>query len=368
MEVKTRHLLLTLLFCLGWILVTFIQFGAILHIDVADDSDDDDELDITDYDPNINLEASQQEVTVTEVDSDKNVSSFDESLNGVVSVIVADTNEEDIESQGSGFLYTEDYIVTNEHVTSNGDNIYVQFKNGEWSEAVLVGEDQHTDLAVLQAVDKPEYAEQLPIQTNLPERGDQVTALGSPESLDNTITTGIVSGIERSMPADDTYNIPDLIQTDAALNPGNSGGPLINQDDSSVVGVNRATEGENLGFAISGRITKEVATSIIETGDHEHPLIGVKTVEMTPLTDDTPYDDVHNGIIVEDVSEDGPSDGVLQDGDKPDVIKYVDDSKITSTQDLASHLILNTEPGDTISLTVKNDDGLQTVEVTVESR
>lgn len=148
----------------------------------------------------------------------------EKSLNSVVSVYTKQDNN--ITSQGSGFVYDDGYIMTNQHVINNSNELYVEYNNGDWSEATLVGDDRYTDIAILEPKSRPSSAKKLSLMTNdIPERGNPVIALGSPSSLEGTVTTGIISGTNRNMNSMTQYSIPDSIQTDAALNNGNSGGP-----------------------------------------------------------------------------------------------------------------------------------------------
>ena len=172
---------------------------------------------------------------------------------GVVEIVVRSTGSS---AEGSGFVYdSSGHIVTNQHVVNGGESISVKFWNGKTYSAKLVGTDSSTDLAVIK-VNAP--ASQLfPISLGSSSKaavGDPVVAIGSPFGLEETVTAGIVSALHRSIDSQSQFSIPDSIQTDAAINHGNSGGPLLNAQ-GQVIGVNaqiRSDSGDNagVGFAI----------------------------------------------------------------------------------------------------------------------
>lgn len=293
----------------------------------------------------------------------------EESLLSVVSIYTEENGE--LNSQGSGFLYDDNYIMTNEHVIESGDTYYVQYNEGEWSEADLTGADSHTDIAILNPHDIPDYAEPLTLREELPERGNPVIALGSPSDLSGSVTTGIISGTNRNMHTASEFTIPDSIQTDAALNEGNSGGPLMSVDNEDVVGVNTATEGENLGFAVSSRLSHIIGQSLIENGEHEHSYVGIRTIELSPVVDIDDDIDKESGLLVEDIAEDSRNLDKLytrEDADVPDIIVGIEDKEITTNEQLTSYIIRNTTPGDTIDLEVYRNGSVQTVTIELGSR
>lgn len=292
---------------------------------------------------------------------------YNETIKSTVSVY-AMNNESGPGSQGSGFVYDKQgRIITNHHVVKNGETFYIQFSDGEWSKATLVGSDPYTDLAVLKVKDKPDYAVPLPLSKTLPHEGAKAFVIGSPTGLRGSITSGLVSGTERSMQTRAGFSIPDMIQTDAALNPGNSGGPLVNRE-GEVIGVNRARQGENIGFAISARMTDKIAKSLIEDGKHEHPLVGIRTVGLSPRIAQANNLSSTNGVLVTEVMGDSPADGNLQGangttvkmyGDElplgGDVIVALDGHEIANNEELASYLMLHKSPGEEVTVTVLRD-------------
>lgn len=280
-------------------------------------------------------------------------------------------------SQGSGFIYPGGYIITNYHVIQDTEKLYVNYQKDEWSSAEVVGYDKYTDIAVLRPDSSPEYAEPLPLADTNPNRGQSVYAIGTPNGLEGTLTSGIVSGVERSTETASGFSIPDVVQTDAALNPGNSGGPLVNSN-GVVVGVNRAREGENIGYAISARLTEKVANSIIKSGEHEHPYVGIKTVSLTPRLADEYNASRDSGLLVTDVIDDGPANSTLvgppdstqnqQVQTGGDIILSIEGRELDSNEDLSRTLLLTSEPGDTVQVGIIRDGERQTVSVTLGDR
>ncbi|MEF8771238.1 S1C family serine protease [Halodesulfurarchaeum sp.] len=266
-------------------------------------------------------------------------------------------------SQGSGFLYDDRYIVTNEHVVADATALSVQFSDGVWRTGHVVGMDAYTDLAVVQVDSLPVSTEPLPVAEREPEPGQFVAAFGSPFGLQGTITHGIVSGVNRSMDVSGGFSIPDTVQTDAAINPGNSGGPLISMD-GAVVGVNRAKGGDNVGFAISAHVVERVVPELIENGRVEHSYMGIRSIPVTPDVAASHDLSKASGIAIVEVLEDGPSEGVLRAGTwdesggvprDADVLVAIDGTPVRSHEDLSRYLLLHTYPGDTVTLTVYRD-------------
>ena len=294
-------------------------------------------------------------------------------------VSIHDTARSGRGSQGSGFVYDEaGHLVTNHHVVGDADRLEVRFSEGDWATGEVVGTDFYTDLAVVEVDSLPAYADPLAVAAENPEPGQPVAALGNPFGLHGTITTGIVSGIGRSMTTGSGFAIPDAVQTDAAINPGNSGGPLITPE-GEVVGVNRAKTGENIGFALSPAIVSRVVPALIESGTYPHSYLQVRTIDVSPTVARANGLDEPRGILVIDVG-DGPSGGVLRgcrevaiDGDAKvpvggDVIVGLEGREIRSHEELVSHLIRETEPGQPVGVTVLRDGEVVQLDVTLGSR
>jgi S1-C subfamily serine protease len=282
-------------------------------------------------------------------------------------------------AQGSGFVYDgQGRVVTNEHVVEGAETVEVQFARGEWRTAEVVGTDVYSDLAVLDVNNVPGYVEPLSLFEGQPEPGQSVAALGSPFGLRGSITQGIVSGTNRSMPADG-FTIPNTIQTDAAINPGNSGGPLVTCS-GAVVGVNRATAGQNVGFAIPASMVERVVPALVENGSYRHAYLGVTSTDVSPLVARANGLDTTQGVLVIDVFAGGPAGDTLRGSRETatvrgaevptggDVIVAIEGTPIRTQEDLASFLAEEGRPGETIDVTVVRDGDRQTIQVTLGER
>ncbi|GAA0720960.1 S1-C subfamily serine protease [Halorubrum trapanicum] len=284
--------------------------------------------------------------------------------------------------QGSGFLYDDRRLVTNDHVIGDPDTIRVQGADERWVNATVVGRDPYSDLAVVE-LDGDLPGDPLPVASELPDIGSEVLVVGAPLGLEGSATQGIVSGRNRTIPASSTaagrYSIADAIQTDAALNPGNSGGPIVTLD-GTVVAVATATQGENLGFGVSARLVNEVVPELIASGSYDHSYMGVSVLEVDPLIaagNDLPE---ARGVYVRGVVDGGPADGVLRGATGEttvegasvptggDAIVSLDDTEVAESADLSQFLALEARPGDTVSVGVVRDGDERTVEVTLGER
>ncbi|MFW5965265.1 MAG: S1C family serine protease [Halodesulfurarchaeum sp.] len=299
---------------------------------------------------------------------------YTETEDSVVKIQVETT---DRGSQGSGFLYDDRHVVTNEHVVGNATTVSVQFSGGTWRSGTVVGTDVYTDLAVVQVDSVPQGFEPLALSTSMPGPGEPVAALGSPFGLQGTITHGIVSGVNRSMRVDDRgFAIPDTVQTDAPINPGNSGGPLVSME-GEVVGVNRAKEGDNIGFAISAQLIERIVPSLITDGEVNHAYLGVRSVPVTPAVASEADVDLTAGVAVVETISGGPADGILQTGDwhsgegvpaEADIIVAIDGQPVRSGEDLSRYLMVHASPGETVPLTVYREGERVTVNVELGER
>ena len=185
------------------------------------------------------------------------------------------------QGQGSGFVYDSNgHIVTNAHVVEGSSSVSIKFSNGKAYSARVVGTDASTDLAVLK-VDAP-VSQLFPLTLGDSSSlvvGDQVVAIGSPFGLEGTVTSGIVSALHREMTSPNNFAIDNSIQTDAAINHGNSGGPLLNAE-GKVVGVTAQIESnsggnEGVGFAVPSNTVRSIASQLISNGKAEHAFLGV---------------------------------------------------------------------------------------------
>ena len=186
------------------------------------------------------------------------------------------------QSQGSGFIFADGLIMTNAHVVNRSDKVIVGLTNGKKFEAKLIGQDFFTDLAVLKIEGKGPWPKaKLGNSANI-KVGDWAIAVGNPFGLENTVTLGIISNLNRNVNQLGIYDKKlELIQTDAAINPGNSGGPLLNSE-GEVIGINtliRSGPGAGLSFAIPINKAKEIAYQLIKNGKVIHPMIGISLIE-----------------------------------------------------------------------------------------
>jgi S1-C subfamily serine protease len=280
---------------------------------------------------------------------------------------------------GTGFVYDDGHVVTNDHVVQNAREVYVRFRETGWQSASVVGSDVYSDLAVLSVEDRPEAAAPLSLLETDPAVGTEVMAIGNPFQYSGSASVGIVSGINRTLPSPTNFSIPDAIQTDAAVNPGNSGGPLVTLE-GDVAGVVNSGGGDNIGFAISAPLTRRVVPALIEDGEYEHSYMGVRLGNVGPLVAEANDLEAATGVYISVVSEGGPSDGVLQGRDERreingvevpvggDVIVRMGETPIPTRQALSSFLSLRTSPGDSIEVEVVRDGQRQVVELTLGTR
>ncbi|MFC4249406.1 S1C family serine protease [Natribaculum luteum] len=310
---------------------------------------------------------------------------YEETITSVVQVQVGTTTDDDPRGGGlgSGFVYDLENetasVVTNQHVVREQDQVTIEFSNGVSREGDVVGTDVGSDLAVVAVDDPPESADALQIVAQPPQPGERVAALGSPFGLQGTITEGIVSAVDRSIPSQQGFLIPNTVQTDAPINPGNSGGPLVTCD-GTVVGVNSAGGGENLGFAIGPSLVERVVPALIEDGDYAHPYLGVQTIDVTPTLAEANGLERTNGVYVQATVPDGPSADALEEStgtetvsgqEVPvggDVIVEIDDREIRNGEELGSYLATETSPGDDVEVTVVRDGEQTTETVTLDER
>jgi putative serine protease PepD len=216
------------------------------------------------------------------------------------------------EATGSGFVIDgEGHVITNQHVVGSAESVTVVLAGGERLDADVVGTDPSTDIALLDVAKADRLT---PVELGSAESlsvGDPVVAIGSPFGLQGTLTAGVVSGLDRQIEAPDGYGIDGVIQTDAALNSGNSGGPLLDSS-ARVVGVNSQIESRTggnvgIGYAVPVEMVRSVVAQLLEDGTVEHGYLGVQLAEP----------DGSEGVRVAEVVEGGPADdGGLQAGDR----------------------------------------------------
>jgi S1-C subfamily serine protease len=292
-------------------------------------------------------------------------------------------------STGSGFLIdTDGYIVTNAHVVEGAEDIEVRLGASDQSyEAETIGVDPATDVALIK-VDAP--AESLhPLQlgdSSQVQVGDPVVAIGNPFGLDRTVTSGIVSALQRQIQAPNGFSISHVIQTDAAINPGNSGGPLIDES-GRVIGINSQiqTDGTRgnvgIGFAVPINTAREVVEQLKENGKVEHAYLGISGGSIDPRLAEALKLPVDEGVIVTGVVQDGPADKAGLEGGSTsatiegaeltlggDIITEIDGRPVAGMDDVIN-VVNGAKPGDKIELkVVRGSDQTKTIEVTLGVR
>jgi len=292
------------------------------------------------------------------------------------------------QGSGSGFILdNEGHIVTNNHVVAGATQVTVAFYDGIEAEAEVVGTDADSDLAVIRVDGISEGAHPLPLgDSDQVEPGEWVVAIGSPFGLGSSMTAGIVSAVGRMIPSGATsFSIPQAIQTDAAVNPGNSGGPLLNLR-GEVIGVNAqiaaGSGGANagVGFAIPSNIVRRVAPALIANGSYEWPWLGVQGGSVNLTIMEANDLGTQQGAYVDRVVPDGPSDAVGLQGSSGtvdvsgipvpvggDVIIEADGKPIADFSDLLVEVSMRA-PGDEMELTIIRNGQRRHVTVTLAGR
>ncbi|MBN2257162.1 MAG: trypsin-like peptidase domain-containing protein [Anaerolineaceae bacterium] len=275
---------------------------------------------------------------------------------------------------GSGvFISDRGYILTNNHVIEGARNIQIILSGGEQYPANLVGMDAYSDIAILKTDSKVPAVATLG-NSDLLSPGESVIAIGSPlGEFVNTVTVGVVSATGRSIDTGSGYQIENLIQTDAAINQGNSGGPLVNLD-GQVIGINTlivrggnsSAVAEGLGFAIPINTAQAVASQIIQYGHITRPYIGITYQSITPEIAMAYHLPVQWGVYITRVANNSPaSDAGLMVGD---IITGIDTVALDENHSYLN-ILYTYQPGDTVKLDVsRNDKNLQIIVTLGESK
>jgi len=269
---------------------------------------------------------------------------------------------------GSGIIISSDgYIVTNNHVVEDANKVTVTLSDGTVFAATIVGTDAQTDLAVVK-IDAGNLSYLHFLNKSLEQLGvlDQVVAVGNALALPGgpTWTTGVVSNLGRSIQENTGVVLSDIIQTDAAINAGNSGGPLLNTA-GQVVGINVAiaSNAENIGFAISTDTAIPVVQSLINEGKVVRPWLGVSAATVTPTIQQYYHLSVDTGVLIVSVISGGPADEAgLRAGD---VIVSMDDEDISTAADLTA-AITSHQVGDQVEIVCYRGDAQRVVTATLE--
>ena len=308
---------------------------------------------------------------------------------GVVQVTTtigaSSSNGQSSQALGSGFvLDKEGNIVTNYHVVEGATSIEVRFSNDDTLKATLVGSDPSTDVALLKVDATPDALTPLSLADSTQvEVGDPVVAIGNPFGLERTVTTGIVSALQRAVKAPNGYSIDHVIQTDAAINHGNSGGPLLNAS-GAVIGINSQIEtggsgdgNVGIGFAVPSNTVKSVVDQLLASGKVDHAYLGVSAIAVTPdiaKSFDLP---VTKGLVIQTVSPGSGAEGAgLKVGTEQaviagesfrmggDVVVSADGTSVSTIDELRD-VIAAHKPGDKIELEIYRGGASKTVTVTL---
>jgi putative serine protease PepD len=287
---------------------------------------------------------------------------YQSAYKGVVEITVETSSSPyggQAEAQGSGFVYDNaGHIITNEHVAEGSNAISVRFWNGATYKASLVGTDPSTDVAVIKVNAPASILHPIELgDSSALQVGQTVVAIGSPYGLEETVTEGIVSALHREMTAPNNFTIADSIQTDAAINHGNSGGPLLDLSGRAI-GINsqiKSNTGENtgIGFAVPSNTVKSIVSQLLTNGNVQHAYLGVGIASAS------------TGVQVTQVRPGTPAASAgLVNGD---VIVRIDGRKVTNAGELGQAVDAK-RPGDTVKITYTRNGSTHTVSVKLAVR
>ena len=263
---------------------------------------------------------------------------------------------------GSGFVVdASGLILTNQHVVADTNNLSVQFSNGETRTATVVGSDRTNDLALLRVDNVPSGIPALALaDSDDVEVGETAIAIGSPFGLEQTVTQGIISAVDRNWSPEGRL-LRGLLQTDAPINPGNSGGPLLNAD-GEVIGINTLIESPvrgnvGVGFAVPSNVARQQLDQLKAGANLQQGYMGISAQEST--------DPNQQGVTIGAVEQgSGAAQAGLRVGD---VIVAIDGTRITGFEDLVGQ-ITGKQPGAKVTLTIQRGDQEQEIEVTLQAR
>lgn len=271
---------------------------------------------------------------------------------------------------GSGVVWNQDgTIVTDDHVIAGASQVTVAFADGRRVSGQVIAGDPVTDLAVVKADRSGLPAAQF--ETALPQVGALAIAIGSPLGFQNTVSAGVISGLQRSIPgsAQQTRSLVNLIQTDAAISPGDSGGALVD-GNGKVIGLNEAylppsTGAVSIGFAIPAETVSQIIPQLLKNGKAVHPFFGVQIADLTPDIAQQFGLKASQGVVVLDVVGGGPAaQAGIQAGD---VITQVDTTRVNTVEDFIGALRTH-QPGDAVLATVVRGNATIRVKVTLSDQ
>ena len=272
-------------------------------------------------------------------------------------------------SLGSGVVFAADVIATDAHVLGAEKAVKITFADGKQADGTVIATDPATDLAAVRS-----SRTGLPVakfDQSLPALGDLAIAIGSPLGFTSSVTSGVVSGLGRSIPgaATEAPSLVDLIQTDAAISPGNSGGAIVD-GEGKVIGLAEAyippSEGAvSIGFAIPSHTVVDVINQLLQKGTVSHPYMGVSTVPITPDIQQQLGLQQSSGALVQEVGSGSPAEKAgIQSGD---VIVSVDGKPVHTPEDLVA-AVRSHDPGDSVQVVLVREGAEHTVDVTLAER
>lgn len=290
---------------------------------------------------------------------------------------------------GSGFVWDDEgHVVTNKHVIDGADRIIVVMSHGVQTEAELVGDDPDSDLAVIKITDDTVRPPAIALgDSDSIKPGELAVAIGDPFSRGFSMTSGIISAVGRTInPTDSNFSVPRVVQHDAATNPGNSGGPLLNRN-GEVVAINTQIISETGGFsgvglAIPVNLAKLVAPALIANGRYEYPFIGIRGVSLSPdiaramgLPAET-----RGALVLAVGTGTAAAEAGLRASDRltmingaelpigGDIITAMNGTPMTGMDDVVAYTVEHTQPGDSVQFTVMRDGEEMQMEVTMRAR
>jgi S1-C subfamily serine protease len=297
---------------------------------------------------------------------------FDKVKSSVVNISPSSTSE-NISETGSGWVYDRDgHIVTNSHVVAEASYVKVTFNDGNQYDAIVVGKDPISDIAVVRISENHTTESILPVEfgnSSTVRVGERVIAIGNPYGLSNTLTGGFISQTGRMILESESkvpYPHPNMIQTDALINPGNSGGPLINLN-GQLIGMNTATIGSaqggalGLSFSIPSKTLLREIPVLLENGTYQHPWLGISAISLkSDLNREIGLSSNFEGVLVQSLVEDGPAEEAGVQGRNEslhgDIITAIDGFPISNTEDLLSYIENNKSTGEKIAISIHRNN------------